>query len=56
MIGKIKRVPLRDVWRHEALEFTKWLQDNMDVLNEMVGLSLSNAERERSAGDYRKPA
>jgi RecB family endonuclease NucS len=52
MIGKIKRVPLRDVWRHEALEFTKWLQDNMDVLNEVVGLSLSNAERERSAGDF----
>ena len=52
MIGKIKRVPLRDVWRHEALEFTKWPQDNMDVLNEVVGLSLSNAERERSAGDF----
>ena len=52
MIGKIKRVPLRDVWRHEALEFTKWLQDNMDVLNEVVGLSLSSAERERSAGDF----
>jgi hypothetical protein len=52
MIGKIKRVPLREVWRHEALEFTKWLQDNMDVLNEVIGLSLSNAERERSAGDF----
>ena len=34
------------------MEFTKWLQDNMDVLNEIVGLSLSNAERERSAGDF----
>src|SRR5262245_18037584 len=52
MIGKIKRVPLREVWRHEALDFTKWLQDNMDVLNDVVGLSLSNAERERSAGDF----
>src|SRR5215510_6625824 len=52
MIGKIKRVPLRDVWRHEALEFTKWLQENIDVLNDVVGLSLSNAERERSAGDF----
>ena len=52
MIKKIKRVPLRDVWRHETLDFTKWLQENMDVLNEVVGLSLSSAERERSAGDF----
>ncbi len=28
MIGKLQRVSLRDVWKHEALDFTKWLQDN----------------------------
>jgi len=52
MIGKIQRVPLRDVWKHEALDFTKWLQDNIDVLNDLLDLSLSNAEREHSAGDF----
>ena len=52
MIGKINRVPLRDVWKHEALDFTKWLQDNIDVLNDVLDLSLSSAEREQPAGDF----
>jgi len=28
MIGKIERVPLREVWRHEAKDLTIWLQEN----------------------------
>lgn len=52
MIGKIQRVPLRDVWKHEALDLTKWLQDNLDVLSDALKFSLSNAEREQSAGDF----
>jgi hypothetical protein len=50
MIGKLQRVPLREVWKHEALDFTTWLQDNIDVLNEILDLNLSSAEREQSAG------
>lgn len=52
MIGKLQRVPLRDVWKHEAIDFTKWLQDNIDILNELVDLNLSNAESEQSAGSF----
>lgn len=52
MIGKIERVPLRDIWKHEAYDFTTWLQDNIDVLNDELGLSLSNPEREQSAGSF----
>ena len=52
MVGKIKRVPLRDVWKHEALDFTKWLEDNLDVLSEAIKIKLSNAEREKEAGDF----
>lgn len=52
MIGKIQRLPLREVWKHEARDFTKWLQDNIDILNEVLDLSLSSAESERSAGDF----
>jgi hypothetical protein len=37
MIGKIERVPLRDIWKHEAYDFTSWLQDNIDVLNMTYG-------------------
>jgi hypothetical protein len=52
MIGKLQRVPLREVWQHEAYDFTRWLQDNIDVLNEQLDLSLINAEREQSAGAF----
>jgi len=52
MIGKIKRVPLRDVWKHEALDFTTWLEKNIDVINDILDLNLSGAERERSAGKF----
>ncbi len=52
MIGKIERVPLRDIWKHEAYDFTSWLQDNIDVLNDALGLSLSNPESEQSAGSF----
>ncbi|MBA3013900.1 MAG: DUF4268 domain-containing protein, partial [Desulfobulbaceae bacterium] len=52
MIGKLRRVPLRDVWKHEAIDFTKWLQDNIDVLSEVVDLNLSNPESEQAAGAF----
>ena len=52
MIGKIERVPLREVWRHEALDFTTWLEGNLDVLNDVLDITLSGAEREQSAGSF----
>jgi hypothetical protein len=52
IIGKIKRVPLREVWKHEALDFTKGLEDNIDVVSEKIGIPLSNAIREKNAGDF----
>jgi hypothetical protein len=51
-VGKIQRVSLREVWKHEALSFTTWLRENIDVLNDTIGLSLSNVEREQAAGDF----
>ncbi len=52
MIEKIKRLPLREAFKHEALDFTKWLEENIDVLNDATDLTLSNAEREKTAGDF----
>ena len=53
MIGKIERVKLRDVWKHEAFDLTRWLQDNIDVLNESIDLNISNPEIEQSAGSFK---
>lgn len=52
MIGKLQRVPLREVWRHEALEFTVWLENNCDVLSSVLDVNLVPVERERTAGDF----
>lgn len=51
-IGKLERVPLREVWRHEAYDFTQWLQDNVDVLNEALNINLVNVDREQAAGSF----
>ena len=51
-IGSLRRVPLREVWPHEALDFTTWLADNVDELNNVIDLSLSIVEREQAAGDF----
>ena len=52
MIGKIQRVPLREVWKHEAHHFTTWLTSNMDVLSDVLDFALVNAEREQAAGSF----
>src|SRR4051812_22540760 len=52
VIGRLKRVPLREVWKHEAYDFTQWLQENIDVLNEALQLNLANVERESTAGSF----
>lgn len=52
MVGKIQRVGLREVWKHETLDFTTWLEENIDVLNDVLGFTLVNAEREQSAGNF----
>ena len=51
-IGKIQRVKLREVWKHEALDFTCWLEENVDVLNDALDLNLVSVDREQSAGDF----
>lgn len=52
MIGKIRRVPLREVWKHEAHDFTRWLEENIDVLNDVIVPNLTILEREKAAGSF----
>lgn len=52
VIGKLQRVPLREVWKHEAYDFTQWLQENIDVLNNVLDFNLINVDREQAAGSF----
>ena len=48
VVGRLQRVPLPEVWPHEAYDFTTWLQQNIDILTAETGLELLNVEREQS--------
>ena len=52
MIGKIEKVPLREIWKSEAKDFTTWLQYNIDVLCQSLDFQISNVEREQSTGNF----
>jgi len=43
MVSKLERVPLREVWECEALDFPRWLEENIDVLGEAPDLNPSSA-------------
>jgi len=52
-IGKIQKVDLREIWKHEATDFTRWLADNIDYLNEVINLDISVNTTEGNVGPYR---
>jgi len=51
-IARLTRVSLRDVWPHEAHDFTRWLAENLDYLEEVTGLSLTLIGHEAPTGDF----
>lgn len=52
-LGTLEEVKdLREVWLHEAHDFTPWLAKNIGVLGETVGIDISIEETESSVGDF----
>ena len=44
--GRLEPVDLRTAWRHEALNFTPWLAENLDRLSQAVGIEMSLEDTE----------
>ncbi|HVV12015.1 DUF4268 domain-containing protein [Amycolatopsis sp.] len=45
-------MPLREVWLHEARDFTPWLLANADALGEALDMDLAIAAAEHPVGDF----
>lgn len=52
VLGRLEPVSPRDVWAHEALNFTPWLLENPDHLAEALGIELEFSSAEHSVGPY----
>ncbi len=54
-IGKMEEVDVRELWRHEQYDFSKWLskEDNIEYLNDILGLTLVSVDNEVYVGPYR---
>lgn len=54
-LGKLEAVPLREVWRTEASDFTPWLarEENLTILAEALTLNLELESMEQPVGPFR---
>ncbi len=54
-LGKLQEVDIRKLWNHEQYDFSEWLSkpENLEQLNEAIGLTLSEVEKEVYVGSYR---
>lgn len=54
-LGKLQEIDIRDVWKHEQYDFSKWLagDENIQELGDTLNLSLTDVETEKFVGNYR---
>lgn len=52
-LGRLSPVEARQVWAHEALDFTPWLLENVDVLSDLLGMDLVLDVAEHPVGGFR---
>lgn len=54
VLSKLKKVDLREEWKHEASDFTNWLaeSENLQLLSEEIGIDMSLVQTEASVGSF----
>jgi hypothetical protein len=51
-LGRLVRIDAREVWTHEAHDFTPWLHDNISLLAEALGFDIEATGREVAVGAF----
>ena len=54
-LGRLERVDIREIWAHEALDFTPWLakEENLKLLGDTIGIELELVAVEVAVGPFR---
>lgn len=54
MLEKLKKIDLREQWRHEASDFTQWLSkdENLELLSDEIGIEISLVQSEAKVGSF----
>lgn len=53
-LGKLTKVPLREIWPHEEYNFSEWLsqQENITLLSDELGIEINVLEKEAYVGNF----
>ena len=51
-ISKLSYVNIREIWKHEAVDFTAWLANNIEYITEKLGFALNVLETEKQIGSF----
>jgi len=54
MLGKLKQIDLREAWKHEAIDFTRWLAEpeNIFLLSEEIGVDIKILQTEAKVDTF----
>lgn len=54
MLGKLDKVDIRNIWKNEATDFTKWLasEENLSALGDEIGIGISLIKTEADVGAF----
>ncbi len=51
-IGKLESIQLRELWKHEERDFSAWLENNIEALEDVLDISLTAVQRGKKAGPF----
>ncbi len=52
-LRRIEKVDIKKAWKTEGRHFTPWLEKEIEVLNEALGVEIEIIERESAIGDFK---
>lgn len=52
-IGQLLQIDVKEIWKHEAINFTPWLAENVNLLGQVLGLELELDSTEKSVGPFK---